>query len=79
MRFLPTRLPGVTVVEPDVYHDARGFFLETTTPVPIKRAESRRRLSRTIILNHRLVRSAGSTPRFGILKKADPSLGRRNF
>ena len=29
MRFLPTRLPGVTVVEPDVSHDARGFFLET--------------------------------------------------
>lgn len=29
MRFLPTGLPGVIVVEPDVYHDARGFFLET--------------------------------------------------
>ncbi len=29
MRFLQTSLPGVTVVEPDVYHDARGFFLET--------------------------------------------------
>ena len=29
MRFLPTDLPGVIVVEPDVYRDARGFFLET--------------------------------------------------
>ena len=29
MRFLPTGLPGVIVVEPDVYHDARGFFFET--------------------------------------------------
>lgn len=29
MRFLPTELPGVLVVEPDVYRDGRGFFLET--------------------------------------------------
>jgi dTDP-4-dehydrorhamnose 3,5-epimerase len=29
MRFLPTRLPGVTLIEPDVHQDARGFFLET--------------------------------------------------
>ena len=29
MRLLPTDLPGVIVVEPDVYRDARGFFLET--------------------------------------------------
>jgi dTDP-4-dehydrorhamnose 3,5-epimerase len=29
MRFLPTELPGVIVVEPDVHRDARGFFLET--------------------------------------------------
>jgi dTDP-4-dehydrorhamnose 3,5-epimerase len=29
MKFLPTALPGVIVVEPDVYRDPRGFFLET--------------------------------------------------
>ncbi len=29
MRFLPTELPGVIVIEPDVHHDARGFFLES--------------------------------------------------
>lgn len=28
MRFLPTELPGVVVVEPAVHRDARGFFLE---------------------------------------------------
>ena len=29
MRFLPTELEGVILVEPDVHRDARGFFLET--------------------------------------------------
>lgn len=29
MRFLPTELPEVIVVEPDVFRDSRGFFLET--------------------------------------------------
>lgn len=29
MKFLPTALPGVILVEPDVHRDARGFFLET--------------------------------------------------
>lgn len=29
MKFLPTAIPEVILVEPDVYHDARGFFLET--------------------------------------------------
>ena len=29
VKFLPTELPGVLIVEPDVYRDARGFFLET--------------------------------------------------
>ena len=29
MRFEPTDLPGVIVVEPDVHRDPRGFFLET--------------------------------------------------
>jgi dTDP-4-dehydrorhamnose 3,5-epimerase len=29
MKFLPTDLPGVTLIEPDVYRDSRGFFLET--------------------------------------------------
>ena len=29
MRFIQTALPGVIVIEPDVYRDARGFFLET--------------------------------------------------
>lgn len=29
MRALPTALPGVLIIEPDVYTDARGFFLET--------------------------------------------------
>jgi dTDP-4-dehydrorhamnose 3,5-epimerase len=29
MRVLPTQLGGVLVIEPDVYRDPRGFFLET--------------------------------------------------
>jgi len=29
MKFLPTELPGVIVIEPDVHADARGFFLES--------------------------------------------------
>jgi dTDP-4-dehydrorhamnose 3,5-epimerase len=29
VKFLPTELPGVIVVEPAVHRDARGFFLET--------------------------------------------------
>jgi dTDP-4-dehydrorhamnose 3,5-epimerase len=29
MRFLPTELPEVIVLEPDVYKDNRGFFLES--------------------------------------------------
>jgi dTDP-4-dehydrorhamnose 3,5-epimerase len=29
VRFLPTALPGVLLVEPDVHRDRRGFFLET--------------------------------------------------
>ncbi len=29
MKFIATDLPGVTLIEPDVYRDARGFFLET--------------------------------------------------
>ena len=29
MKFLQTDLPGVVIVEPDVFRDSRGFFLET--------------------------------------------------
>lgn len=29
MRFIPTELAGVVVIEPDVHRDSRGFFLET--------------------------------------------------
>lgn len=29
MKFLPTGLEGVTIVEPDIFRDGRGFFLET--------------------------------------------------
>ena len=29
VRFIPTALPGVIVIEPDVHLDPRGFFLET--------------------------------------------------
>ncbi|HKI01725.1 MAG TPA: dTDP-4-dehydrorhamnose 3,5-epimerase [Thermoanaerobaculia bacterium] len=29
MKFLPTAIPGVTLVEPAVFRDERGFFLET--------------------------------------------------
>ena len=29
MRVVPTELPGVLVIEPDVHHDDRGFFLES--------------------------------------------------
>ena len=29
MRLLPTGLAGIVIIEPDVHHDGRGFFLET--------------------------------------------------
>ncbi|HEY2027575.1 MAG TPA: dTDP-4-dehydrorhamnose 3,5-epimerase [Myxococcales bacterium] len=29
MKFTETALPGVILIEPDVFHDPRGFFLET--------------------------------------------------
>jgi len=29
MRFVETELPGVLLIEPEVFHDPRGFFLET--------------------------------------------------
>ena len=29
MRVVPTAIPDVLVVEPDIHHDGRGFFLET--------------------------------------------------
>jgi dTDP-4-dehydrorhamnose 3,5-epimerase len=29
LRFLPTAIPGVVIVEPQVHRDDRGFFLET--------------------------------------------------
>jgi len=29
MRFEKTRIPGIVIIEPDVFRDARGFFLET--------------------------------------------------
>ena len=29
MEFTETRLPGVMIIRPDVFHDDRGFFLET--------------------------------------------------
>jgi dTDP-4-dehydrorhamnose 3,5-epimerase len=29
VRFVPTAIPGVLIVEPDVHIDGRGFFLET--------------------------------------------------
>ena len=29
MRVVPTTIPGVLVIEPDVHQDGRGFFLET--------------------------------------------------
>ncbi len=28
MKFTPTRIPGVVIVEPEVFGDSRGFFLE---------------------------------------------------
>ena len=28
MKFLPAELPEVIILEPDVYRDSRGFFLE---------------------------------------------------
>lgn len=32
MRFIPTDLPGVTIVEPDLHSDERGFFTRLNCP-----------------------------------------------
>ena len=29
MKFLPSEIPGVVIIEPQVYGDERGFFMET--------------------------------------------------
>ncbi len=29
VQFIPTKLPGVLIIQPDVFRDPRGFFLET--------------------------------------------------
>jgi dTDP-4-dehydrorhamnose 3,5-epimerase len=29
VRFIPTEIPGVVIIEPDVHRDPRGYFLET--------------------------------------------------
>jgi len=29
MNFIPTKLPGVVIIEPDIFKDDRGYFLET--------------------------------------------------
>lgn len=29
MKFIPTKIPAVVVIEPDVFEDQRGFFMET--------------------------------------------------
>jgi dTDP-4-dehydrorhamnose 3,5-epimerase len=29
VKFIPTEIPGVIIIEPDVHRDPRGFFLET--------------------------------------------------
>ena len=42
VRFVPTELPDVIVVEPDVYRDARGFFLETYHAEQVPRRRHRR-------------------------------------
>ena len=33
MNFVPTELPEVVIVEPKVFGDSRGFFLEAFRPV----------------------------------------------
>ena len=45
MRFVPTELPGVLVVEPDVHRDGRGFFLETYHADKYRERRHRRRRS----------------------------------
>jgi dTDP-4-dehydrorhamnose 3,5-epimerase len=30
MRVIPTEIPGALIIEPDIYHDERGFFVETS-------------------------------------------------
>ena len=41
MGFIPTDLPDVILIEPDVFQDARGFFLEPATSEGTPRAGSR--------------------------------------
>jgi dTDP-4-dehydrorhamnose 3,5-epimerase len=38
VRFVPSAIPGVVVIEPDVHHDPRGFFLETYHAVKYRAA-----------------------------------------
>lgn len=34
MKFIPTPIPDLYVIEPQVWKDERGFFLETYNPIP---------------------------------------------
>jgi dTDP-4-dehydrorhamnose 3,5-epimerase len=59
MRVLETGLPGVVVVEPQVFGDARGFFLET---------HSQRRYAEAGIAPEGFVQSNLSSSRRGVLR-----------
>ncbi len=64
VKFVPTELPGVLIVEPDVYRDPRGFFLETYAENKYRDGRHRRRAScRTTTRARCGARCADCTPR----------------
>jgi dTDP-4-dehydrorhamnose 3,5-epimerase len=68
MRFLPTALPDVIMVEPEPFHDGRGFFARTYC----EREFSARGLNtRWVQQNHTLTRAVGSVR--GMHYQAPPS------
>lgn len=59
MRILPTKLPGVIVIQPDVFQDTRGFFLESW---------QRDRFNKAIGRNIEFVQDNHSRSRKGVLR-----------
>ena len=69
MKFIPTQLEGVLVIEPDLFKDSRGFFLRLTSSANTAMAGLPGRSFRTIIPAQGAARSGVFTPN-GCIRKA---------